>query len=361
MVLVVAAYINELLDFLKKDTKILHVVVMPDFFMDRIITLKYDVTQFSSLVVDKVQRKGGNIDQIPQVDQRGGNAANVTSALAALGTKVTPIICTSQLGLEQIRYHFRCCPVDTSHVKIGEKASITTALEFNMANVMLRDIGSLADFGPDNLTEEDFTVMENADYVCIFNWAGTRRFGTELARYIFSHIKARGKGKTYYDTADPTSNKEKMPELMEMVLKSANIDILGMNENEAFSYASLLSDEILSQRSKLSFNELALASARVLAKNLQARIDLHTTTFSATITTKHEVVVPTFNVNILRATGAGDSWTAGNIIGDANALSDEARLALANAVAAFYLSDPEGKHPTREELLKFIQCRTKCL
>ncbi len=355
MVLVVAAYSSELLDFLKKDTKTPHVVVMPDFFMDRLITLEYNMQQFSSIVADKVQRKGGSIDQIPQVDQRGGNAANVTSALSALGAKVTPIIITSQFGLEQIRFHFRHYSIDTSHIKIGEKASVTTALEFNVANVMLRDVGSLADFGPANLNEDDYALMEGADYVCIFNWAGTRNYGTDLARAVFGSIKAKGKGKTYYDTADPLSNKEKMPELMETVLKSADIDVLSLNENEAFSYASLLSDEILSQRSKLGFNELALASARVLAKHLRARIDLHTTTFSATITAKREVIVPTFSVDTLRATGAGDSWTAGNIIGDANALSDEARLALANAVAAFYLSDSEGKHPTRENLLKFIQ------
>ena len=244
MVLVVAAYSSELLNFLQKGTKALHVVVMPDFFMDRLITLEYSMQQFSSLVVDKVQRKGGSIDKIPQIDQRGGNAANVTSALAALGAKVTPIISTSQFGLEQLRFHFRNYSVDTSHVKIGEKASVTTALEFNTANgkanVMLRDVGSLADFGPANLNEDDYALMENADYVCIFNWAGTRNYGTQLAKVVFRRIKAKGKGKTYYDTADPMPNKEKMPELMETVLKSANIDVLSLNENEAFSYASLL-------------------------------------------------------------------------------------------------------------------------
>jgi sugar/nucleoside kinase (ribokinase family) len=146
---------------------------------------------------------------------------------------------------------------------------------------------------------------------------------------------------------------------MEKVLKTRQVDILSVNENEAISYAVLLSSEISVKREKLRFDELAMESARILAKHLQARIDLHTTSFSATFTKKHETVVPAFKIKTLRATGAGDAWNAGNIIGDGNALSDECRLALANTVAACYLADPEGIHPTRQKLIKFIENSAK--
>ena len=109
------------------------------------------------------------------------------------------------------------------------------------------------------------------------------------------------------------------------------------------------------KRARLSFAELAMEAARVLAKRLSARIDLHTTEFSATLKGKQEVVVPTFKVKILRATGAGDAWCAGNILGDHNGLSDECRLMLANAVAACYLSEPNGLHPTKQKLLSFLK------
>ncbi|MCJ7561270.1 hypothetical protein MUO79_11760, partial [Candidatus Bathyarchaeota archaeon] len=118
-------------------------------------------------------------------------------------------------------------------------------------------------------------------------------------------------------------------------------------------------DEINEKKEKMQFDELAMEAARVLAKYLSARIDLHTTVFSATLTGKSEVVVPVFKVQALRATGAGDAWNAGNILGDGNALSDECRLALANAVSACYLSDPEGTHPTRQKLVKFIENSAK--
>jgi sugar/nucleoside kinase (ribokinase family) len=349
----------ELETFLGTDLKQTNVVVMPDFFMDRLVTLECDTEQFISQINTVVLRKGGSIDQVSQSDLRGGNAVNVTSALLALGAKVTPIICTSNLGLEQVRFHLRKFNVDLSHVRIFPKASVTTALEFQAeggrANVMLRDLGSLADFGPGDLTEEDYKLIEETDYVCLFNWAGTQKYGTRLAEVVFKRAKAKGKCKTYLDTADPLPNEGDIPKLIDKVLSADNVDILSVNENEAITFASRLSVEIEKQRRKVEYNELALLAAQVLSKHLKARIDLHATTFSATISQKGAVLVPAFKVKALRATGAGDAWDAGNLIGDANGLSDECRLTLANAVSACYLGDPDGGHPTRHKLAKFLR------
>ena len=351
---------NELLSFLKKKSSTKPTaVLMPDFFQDRIINIDYDVTHFHSLITEVANRKGGAIDGVAQTDLRGGNAVNTASALAALGAKVALIICTSKLGYKQLKFHFNRLRVDLSHVKIARSASLTTALELTAdagkVNVMLRDLGSLAEFSPSDLNESDYALIESADYVCIFNWAGTRKYGTQLAEAVFGRVKANGKGKTYYDTADPTPNRDKIPELIHTVLKTAKVDILSLNENEAICYASLFSDKIKKNEENLSFEALAIEAARVLAKQLPARIDLHTTAFSASITKKKEVVVPSLKVRALRATGAGDAWNAGNILGDAASMTDECRLALANYVAAYYLASPEGTHPTKQALVKFIE------
>jgi sugar/nucleoside kinase (ribokinase family) len=354
---------DEMLRFLKEGNDKLDVVVMPDFFHDRFINLDCDAVRFSSMIADVAKRKGGSIDGIAQTDMRGGNAINTASALAALGAKVTPIVCTNTLGFQQIKFYLERYRVDLSHIKIAEKASITTALELKTengkANVMIRDLGALADFGPLDLTDLDYELIENSDYVCLFNWAGTKKYGTALAETVFGRAKAKEKGKTYYDTADPTPNKDNIPELMEKVLKTRQVDVLSLNENEAICYAAMLNDEISEQRGRRRFDELAMDAARVLAKHLPARIDLHTTAFSATFVKKSEVVVSAFKIKALRATGAGDAWNAGNILGDGNALSDECRLALANAISAYYLSDPEGMHPTRRKLAEFIENATK--
>ena len=356
-------YRDELLGFLKENHEKRNVIVMPDFFHDRLINLDYGAARVSSIILDVAKRKGGSIDGIAQTDIRGGNAINTASALAALGVDVTPIVCANKIGFQLIKFYLKKYRVNLSHVKIIEKASITTALEFKTengkANVMLRDLGALADFGPLDLTDSDYAAIENADYVCLFNWAGTRKHGTALVESVFRRAKTRGKGKTYYDTADPNPNRDKVPELMENVLKTEQVDILSLNENEAICYASLFNDEISVRRGRRRFDELAMEAARVLARHLSARIDLHTTVFSATFTRKSEAVVPAFKIKALRATGAGDAWNAGNILGDDSALSDEGRLALANAVSAYYLSDPEGIHPNRRQLIKFIEKSTK--
>jgi len=352
-------YHEELLKFLKGDFRKPHVVVMPDFFLDRLINLNWDAETFSAAVKSKVLKKGGSIDGIGQVELRGGNAVNTASALAALGAEVTPIVCTSKLGLQFIKFYLKRYRVDTSRIKVHEESSITTAMEFKTANgkanVMLRDLGSLANFGPCNIDDSDFRVIEDADYVCVFNWAGTRSFGTQLAETVFRRVKTKGKGKTYYDTADPTPNKEKILSLVKTVLQSRYVDVLSVNENEAICYASQLCDKIKELEKSLQFDELALESATVLASHLSARVDLHTTSFSATFTKTGENIVPTFKVPVLRATGAGDAWNAGNVLGDFNRLSNSCRLALANAVAAYYISSPDGEHPTPKQLLEFCE------
>jgi ribokinase len=335
---------------------------MPDFFLDRIVNLQWNLAEFSGSVGEVAKRKGGSIDGIHQIDMKGGNAVNTASALTSLGASVTPILCTSEYGLQLLRYHFKDTAMDYSHIKTKGKASITTALEFmgqnEKINVMLRDVGALEDFSPSDLNESDYKLIENADYVCLFNWAGTKRHGTALAKAVFEKTKLNGRGKTYFDTADPNPNQQGIPLFVEKVLKTTQVDILSLNENEAITYANVLEEDFSEKKGWLSFADYAMEAARVLAKHCSARIDLHTTLFSASLKGKREVVVPTFKIEVYRATGAGDAWNAGNIIADHSGLSDECRLMLANAVSACYLSGADGMHPTKAKIANFL--KTNC-
>ena len=351
--------LQKLCRFLDRRTAEHSAVVMPDFFLDRIINLNCGVKTFSENLEKVARRKGGSLDGVRQAELRGGNTVNTASALAALGWNVTPIVCTDKLGKQLISLVLKSNRIDLSHVKISERPSLTTAIELKTekgkVNVMLRDVGALGDFGPQNLDRRDFEAVEKADYVCVFNWAGTRHFGTKLAQTVFRHVKAMGIGKTYYDTADPTSNSKKIPELVRSVLQSRQLDILSVNENEAIWFAKQVSERIEKLGETLRFEELAKESARILATCLTARVDLHATAFSATFTRNGETIIPAFKVPVLRVTGAGDAWNAGNMLGDAYKLSDDCRLTLANAVAAYYISSPHGTHPNRKQLAKFCE------
>ena len=100
-------FLEETLKFLKSEIEEVNVVVMPDFFLDRLINLNYDVKEFSEILGNISKRKGGSIDEIEQTEFRGGNAINTASALAALGIKVTPIVCTNKLGLQLIKFYLK--------------------------------------------------------------------------------------------------------------------------------------------------------------------------------------------------------------------------------------------------------------
>jgi len=351
--------VEELLHFLErlKPAKKFSVVVMPDFFLDRLVTYEGNLNHFSKAMAEVAERKGGSIHGIKQLELRGGNAANTAAALATLGAKVHPIISTSLLGLHLLKFYLGPYEVDLSHVKTGGKMSLTTAIELThkgkRVNVMMSDLGALSEFGLDHLTPEDFQVLREADYVCIFHWAGTRRWGTQLAKGVFDYVQKKGKGKTYYDTSDPNPKKEEAPRLVKKVLLENLIDIFSVNENEAFYYASQLNEKMGSLQKKMKPDELAKECATILAKTLSTRVDLHTTTFAGSFTGNSEATVPGFEVSVLRATGAGDAWNAGNIFGDALGLPDRCRLTLANAVAAYYISSPDGEHPTLPKIVDF--------
>jgi len=350
--------IEDLIHILEqKPPREFNVVVLPDFFLDRLVTYEGNVERLSEAIAEVAGRKGGSLHGIKQTELRGGNAANTAAALAALGAKVHPIINTSPFGLQLLKHYLEPLGVDLSHVKTRGTIALTTAFELihrgKRVNVMMSDLGSLTEFGLDDFTSEDFQLLHEADYVCVFHWAATRRWGTGLAERVFNVVKKEGKGKTYYDTSDPRPKKEDVPKLVKRVLSTNLVDIFSVNENEAFCYASQLSKEAKGLRKALKSDELAKESARILARELSARIDLHTASFAGSFTSKTEVIVPAFKAPVLRATGAGDAWNAGNIFGDALDLPDSRRLTLANAIAAYYISSPTAEHPTLPNLLEF--------
>jgi len=350
----------------KHRTKRFKAVVMPDFFIDRFVQYPEDFGSFTKSALEVVRRKGGSIDDVKQMDFRGGNAANTAAALASLGATVYPIIETDSLGLTLLKHFLQPLGINLDYVKTKGKASITTALEFlqngNKVNIMLRDLGSLVGFGPRSLTSSDYDLLASADVVCVFNWAGTRKHGTELARTIFNHVKNHGKGITYCDTADPIPNKERIPALIDHVLSKNFVDVISVNENEAVEYATYLSPKhVKSARKKhKKLENLALNCATLLAEHFSARIDLHTTAYSATFHKNRKTeIIPSFKVRTLRATGAGDSWNAGNIYAEQQGFSDKARLTFANAAAAYYISDQNAAHPTIERLRVFLKKLSK--
>ena len=73
----------EIIDKLRQLSIIGSIVVMPDFFVDRIIQLESKENLFDMLT-EKAKVGGGSFRGIPTTDIKGGNAVNVAYCLAKL-------------------------------------------------------------------------------------------------------------------------------------------------------------------------------------------------------------------------------------------------------------------------------------
>ena len=328
------------------DASSLHVVTLPDFFLDHFVRLppwERTVPRWR----ETHARGGGNVPTPHQHFQPGGNAANTALALARLGARTHLVCRTSAFGKAYLEQTLGRAGVDMRHVKADGHLSVTTALEFQEerpANVMLSDPGSLAEFGPEALDANDWTLLEAADLVLVANWCQNAR-GTDLVEAVARACRKSGTT-SMLDSGDPSARAGGFGELRDRLVPLPELDVYALNENEL----RLLTGKALRE------GEEEVAAARSLqASRAHGSLDLHTARFAATFTPQGEAVVPTFRVTPVRVTGAGDSWNAGNVLGHLAGLPPEERLLLANAVAGLYVSGPEGLAPTLEDVARFLE------
>jgi sugar/nucleoside kinase (ribokinase family) len=337
--------------------QVVKVVIMPDFFFDHIVDYDGSFKSLQEKIEEVANQGGGNIPSTTQSVMRGGNSINCVSALAALGANVAFIGRTSALGLHLLKYFLTSENIDLTGVKTDGELALTVALEAKVgsrkSNVMLNYPASVSDFGPESLAKEDWEKILGADMVCCFNWL-QNKLGTKLAETVFRKVKAEGAGKTFFDTCDPSSRLDEIGEVIKM-LKKPFVDIFGVNESEACWYAGAIDKSFNKRRQTENLNKLSLEAAMFLHEQLKVRVDLHTIDYSASFSQENRFVAPGFDVEISHVTGAGDAWNAGDIFGELVGMPPDERLLFANAAAAFYLQSEEGKHATRDDLMKFLQ------
>jgi ribokinase len=334
----------------------LKVTLMPDFFLDHFILLNDRIDSFFNRIIKSAKQGGGNIPFINQVIFKGGNAVNTGFALDGLGASVYLIVKTDELGYMLLKYFAKNTNIDLSHVKVNGKIAITSSLEFifkeRLVNVMINDPGSVSTFGFEELTQKDKELIKNSDFVCVFNWSQNLK-GTNLIKKVFSLLKNSGKGRSYLDTGDPSYKRNEIRNLMNELMKKPLVDVLSVNENEAFHYASYFDKKIL--RHNFKPEEKAFLSAKILHERLKFRVDLHTSKYSASFIDGESYIVPSLKVKALRVTGAGDTWNAANIYGESLKLKPEERLFIANAAACSYISNKTIKVINLKSLLSFLR------
>ncbi len=325
------------------------VVVMPDFYLDYILlTYPGKLEDLTASFLEVAQRGGGNLLGWGHTVGRGGNASNVVAQLSKLGCEVVPIIETDELGKTVLQHFLK--GVDLSHVRTTGTMSRTMSFETEHSgrrvNIMVSDPGSLSDFGPEKLTQQDEQLISEADFVCVLNWNQNLK-GTDLAEKVFSIAKEQGKAVTFFDPGDPALRTGEIDGLNQRVLTPGLVDVLSVNENELMHLAKGVAEDT----SEIEGAEDPLFGAASVFSMMIPRVDLHTPEFSATFVDGQRVRVPCAKIKPVKVTGAGDVWNAADIYAQGVGLGHKDRLVFANAAGAAYLEGRGLEPPTLQEVV----------
>jgi len=331
-----------------RNTNSKQIVVMHDFFIDRIVRLN-DFTSLISEVNAKVRVGGGSIREIAQKEIKGGNAVHIAYALAKLGAEVSLITVADSLGKSVLSNTFALFKNINLLISNGRQGyTISFEIEKGQnrkVNVMISDVGDLQNFGVNKLHKNESNVIKQASAVVIANWASNLK-GTELALKAFKDT--RKDALCFLDPADISTRKDEFRHCLDEL--SGHIDVLSLNENEC----RLTMQSMHLSALPMNYSEKDIATvAEALASELSINVDVHTPIGSATSNSKETTFVKSLKVNTSISTGAGDVWDAADVAGYLCKLEAYDRLLFANTCAAFYISKNES--PSLQEASKFLK------
>jgi ribokinase len=332
-----------------------NIVVLPDFFMDRIIKISSKDDLFRT-ITSKTASGGGSIRGVNTFDTKGGNAVNVAYCLATMGLSVTLFTVADNIGTSILRTIFsKFGEAVNLQIKNGKHGS-TTSFEFHEneesnANVMISDVGDNKNFGPQMIgAQSDLEMIKSAKGIVLTNWASNLK-GTELASYLFTNSP---KAFHFLDPADIESRKEEFRDTLKDL--NTTIDVLSINENEC---ASLLKACNLDSKLSLNLRDMSdvKRAVKLLSSEFGLEIDLHTRIGGAWSDGKDIQFANSFNVVPKKLTGSGDCWDAADIVGYLAHLDANERLLFSNAYASLYVGRSEFEPPTINDAIDFAQNR----
>lgn len=313
------------------------VAVMHDFFVDRLVHSR-SVSELLGVADSKASLGGGSVHGIIQEDIRGGNAVNLSNALARLGARVL-LITHSDTGHSKMlhdAFEGLRAEVRIKHLVPG----LTLALE-GRVNVMLSDSGGAGRFPPSLLTEDDWEALRRSKVVCSVNWAANRN-GTQLLLALRRRLGRRQV--LFFNPSDVRDRFEEYRGLISMLARRRVIDWMSLNEYEAASTARALGEPQAGPR---------LACLEI-ARKLKVRADVHTERMVYTSRGEGPLSRKTRHVRPRRLTGAGDVWDSASIFGFLRGMDDGRRLEFANAAARLYVGADEPRPPTLSEVRKSL-------
>ena len=333
------------------------VVVLPDFFLDRIIKIDSKDELFR-MINSKTTIGGGSIRGADTFDIKGGNAVNVAYCLAKLGLSVKLFTIADDFGKSVLRTVFSKFGKSVDlEIKNGKHGS-TTSFEFHdneksFANVMISDVGDNKNFGPGLISQpSDLDIINSAKAIVLTNW-GSNLKGTDLAQHLFSNTP---KAFHFLDPADIETRKEEFRDMLREL--NQVIDVLSINENECNSLLKACNLDSTASIGQ-SDAESVKKCAKLLSSEFDLKIDLHTRIGSAWSDGKEVIFAESFYINPKKLTGSGDCWDAADLAGYFAGLEPWERLTFSNAYASLYIGRNEFEPPTMVETMEFIRTKSR--
>lgn len=324
------------------------VSVLPDFFADRILYVPSIEKLFDDLQ-DKAASGGGSLRGYAQKEIKGGNATNLAFALSSLSLQTHLYIIGNDATRGFTANHPKKCIVRVVEGNPGYTLAIEFPYNNKRVNVMVSDVGDLAEFAGEKLTRADCKSIAGSDCVALVNWSSNKK-GNELAQLVFA-LPRRNQRLNFLDPADLTGAEDRVKVLVQSVIDKGLLDILSINENETRLLSKLLSASKLSTDYR---KDDIKRVARSLHKTLSTIIDIHTPLGCASATDGDVFWADSFGKVEGIVTGAGDAWDAGDIAGHLLKISPDKRLQLANACAYLYLNN-KAEHPTIGKAIRFLK------
>lgn len=347
--------IPRLISSLTNPPEVPHPVILPDFFLDHFVKFGSFNAFLDGLRLLAAQG-GGNLLGSEQFVRRGGNSVNTASALLRLGMDPVVIVTTDEYGASLLRA-LADPRLNLNHVhrdgRLSSTVSIETEHNGRQINLMISDSGSASRFEFSDLTEEDLASIRHSGLVALLNLNHNEK-GAQLAGDLFEFVRQESQSQTFMDIGDPSGHPEYVEPLIDLAIDRGLVDVLGVNENEVNWLARALDCDGHYAHTE-NQPERWLDVAVHVSSQLGVRLDFHTPHYAATILEDDVVSIPSFEVRGTVTLGAGDAWNAGDIWGLLHGIEPEDRILLANAVASLYVSSTDASHPSKAEIIGFLE------
>jgi ribokinase len=286
-----------------------------------------------------------------QKEIKGGNATNLAFALSSLSVKTDLFI----VGDDVARGFTMSRPEGCNIHVIDGTSGYTIAIEFpykgRNVNVMVSDVGDVAEFSGDRLSSVDTKTISDSSCIALLNWSSNKR-GNDLAELVFSLPKRKGR-LNFLDPADLAGTEDRIDALIKRIIRRDLLDVFSMNENEARILSARLSSKLPSNYSVDNIKK----TARSLNDVLNIIVDIHTPQGCASAIEGEVFWAESFGKIEGTVTGAGDVWDSGDIVGHLLKLEHQKRLQLANTCAYLYLSNKNTRPPSLNAVEKFLEKR----